>query len=223
MKRFCTFFVILTALSCWISVANAQKPTIDIRIEPETPAHPTVGDTLNYLVVIPNSQNVIGFRLIHAIPLNLSETVSHATYADTEEQTGDSVDAAGRITGTWESSTRYPDSSIRYVAGFALNNVSAGAGEIRVTGMLRMLPGHGAPVSVDVSLPITISSPANAQIVNIPDPSLAAVVRHELDLAPNAPITKQALQRLTELQVNGRLDYREGIIVNGILQERIIS
>ena len=37
---------------------------------------------------------------------------------------------------------------------------------------------------------------AAAQVVNMPDVNLAALVRDRLDLAPNAPITRQALQRL---------------------------
>ena len=40
---------------------------------------------------------------------------------------------------------------------------------------------------------------AAAEVVKMPDASLAAVVRAELDLAPNARITRQALQRLTFL------------------------
>ncbi len=38
---------------------------------------------------------------------------------------------------------------------------------------------------------------ANARVVHVPDPNLAAVLRHELGLAPNAPITRQAMQSLT--------------------------
>ena len=49
---------------------------------------------------------------------------------------------------------------------------------------------------------------ASAQVVNMPDPFLAAVVRDTLSLAPNAPITRQALQRLT------RLDARKSQIKN---------
>ena len=44
-----------------------------------------------------------------------------------------------------------------------------------------------------------IPNPAAAQVVNMPDPNLAAMVRDELGLAPNAPITRQALQRLYHL------------------------
>ncbi len=40
---------------------------------------------------------------------------------------------------------------------------------------------------------------ASAQVVNMPDKNLAAVVRDTLGLAPNARITRQALQRLTSL------------------------
>ena len=40
---------------------------------------------------------------------------------------------------------------------------------------------------------------ADAQTVRMPDTNLAAVVRDALGLAPNAPITRQALQRLTFL------------------------
>ena len=42
-------------------------------------------------------------------------------------------------------------------------------------------------------------SVADAQTVRMPDTNLAAVVRDALDLAPNAPITRQALQTLTSL------------------------
>ena len=40
---------------------------------------------------------------------------------------------------------------------------------------------------------------AKAQTVRVPDANLAAVVRHTLSLAPNARITRQAMQRLTRL------------------------
>ena len=49
---------------------------------------------------------------------------------------------------------------------------------------------------------------AAAQDVNMPDATLAAVVRAELGLAPNAPITRQALSRLTTLSADR---YREKI------------
>ncbi|MDE0014487.1 MAG: leucine-rich repeat domain-containing protein [Candidatus Poribacteria bacterium] len=42
-------------------------------------------------------------------------------------------------------------------------------------------------------------SVANAQTVRMPDANLAAVVRDALGLAPNAPITRQAMQGLTSL------------------------
>ena len=42
-------------------------------------------------------------------------------------------------------------------------------------------------------------SVANAQTVRLPDTDLAAAVREALGLRPNAPITKQKLQKLTEL------------------------
>ena len=42
-------------------------------------------------------------------------------------------------------------------------------------------------------------SVADAQIVRMPDANLAAVVRDALGLAPNAPTTRQAMQRLTSL------------------------
>ena len=49
---------------------------------------------------------------------------------------------------------------------------------------------------------------ASAQVVNMPDANLRAAVRDTLGLAPNASITKQALQRLT------RLDARDSQIKN---------
>ena len=42
-------------------------------------------------------------------------------------------------------------------------------------------------------------SVADAQTVRMPDANLAAVVRDALGLAPNAPTTRQAMQRLTSL------------------------
>ena len=48
-------------------------------------------------------------------------------------------------------------------------------------------------------------SVANAQTVQMPDTNLAAAVREALGLRPNAPITKQKLQKLTELYA----DYQE--------------
>ena len=43
------------------------------------------------------------------------------------------------------------------------------------------------------------TSVADAQTVRMPDENLAAVVRDALGLAPGAPITRQAMQRLTSL------------------------
>ena len=43
-------------------------------------------------------------------------------------------------------------------------------------------------------------SVADAQTVRMPDANLAAAVRNALDLGPNARITKQAMQRLTDLR-----------------------
>ena len=43
---------------------------------------------------------------------------------------------------------------------------------------------------------------ASAQVVNIPDPVLASVLRDALDLAPNAPITKSKMQTLYRLNVS---------------------
>ena len=45
---------------------------------------------------------------------------------------------------------------------------------------------------------------ASAQGVTIPDPNLAALIREALGLAPKEAITKRALQRLTELEAQGR-------------------
>ena len=45
---------------------------------------------------------------------------------------------------------------------------------------------------------------ASAQIVNVPDPNLAAAVREALRLAPNAPITRQAMQTLIGLEAINR-------------------
>ena len=53
---------------------------------------------------------------------------------------------------------------------------------------------------VDIEIP--------GEIVNMPDPNLAAAVRKALDLGANAPITQQALRRLT------RLEARESQIKN---------
>ena len=45
-------------------------------------------------------------------------------------------------------------------------------------------------------------SVADAQVVNIPDPNLAVVVRDALELSPNAAITRDAMQRLTMLRAS---------------------
>ena len=45
---------------------------------------------------------------------------------------------------------------------------------------------------------------ASAQVVKIPDANLASAVREALGLAPDAPITKQALQSLTKLDFSGQ-------------------
>ena len=47
---------------------------------------------------------------------------------------------------------------------------------------------------------------ASAEVVNMPDEALAAVVRDKLGLAPDAPITQQALQRLYGLGAPRRLE-----------------
>ena len=44
----------------------------------------------------------------------------------------------------------------------------------------------------------------SAQIINVPDPNLAAALRGTLGLAPNAPITRQDMQRLTGLEAINR-------------------
>ena len=43
---------------------------------------------------------------------------------------------------------------------------------------------------------------ANAQIVSIPDTNLALVLRSALELPPNAPITKQQMQTLADLNAS---------------------
>lgn len=45
---------------------------------------------------------------------------------------------------------------------------------------------------------------ASAQVIEMPDPNLAAAVREALDLAPNAAITKQAVRGLARLDAGGR-------------------
>ena len=47
---------------------------------------------------------------------------------------------------------------------------------------------------------------AAAQVVDMPDPTLATLVRAELNLVPDAPITRQALQRLTRLSGGSHAD-----------------
>ncbi len=49
-----------------------------------------------------------------------------------------------------------------------------------------------------------LSHVASAQIINVPDPSLAAALRETLGLAPNTPITRQAMQRLTGFEAINR-------------------
>ena len=61
---------------------------------------------------------------------------------------------------------------------------------------------------------------AAAQDVNMPDASLAAIVRDELNLAPNARITRQALQRLTRLSGGIYADeIRQFIDENGAIKD----
>ncbi len=48
-------------------------------------------------------------------------------------------------------------------------------------------------------VPISIAVRPPSKVVSIPDPNLAALIRNELGLTLNAPITKQAMQRLTQL------------------------
>ncbi len=59
---------------------------------------------------------------------------------------------------------------------------------------------------------------ASAQVVNMPDANLRAVVRYTLGLAPNASMTRQALQKLTSLNARSsrirEITGREGKIRN---------
>ena len=57
------------------------------------------------------------------------------------------------------------------------------------------------------------TSVADAQTVRMPDENLAAVVRDALGLARGAPITRQAMQRLTFLrctELQGKRSYGSG-------------
>ena len=184
-------------------VADAQKPTVEIQAEPGTPVKPAVGDTLRYRVFIRNAGDVIGFRLTFFDP-HLSTRFSVENWG--EKQSG----TLNPMEQTFESSTQLIGVSIRNIFLLEFPDVSAGTGEIRVTGTLRMHPraavNPGRTVNVDVSLPITVSAPAGvtpqpAGIVSIPDPNLAAAMRKALGLGANAPISKQAMQRLTKLEV----------------------
>ena len=56
----------------------------------------------------------------------------------------------------------------------------------------------------DAVYSLTPSEAERPQVVSIPDRNLAAAVRKALNLGPNAPITKQAMQRLTELDAKER-------------------
>ena len=203
IKRLYTLFVICIALSCCFSVADAQTPTVEIQAEPETPVKPTIGDTLRYRVFIRNAENVIGFRLTFFDP-HLSTRFSVENWG--EKQSG----ILNPMEQTFESSTQLIGVSIRNIFLLEFPDVSAGTGEIRVTGTLRIHPraavNPGRTVNVDVSLPITVSAlagvtPHPAEVVSIPDPNLAAAMRKALGLGANAPISKQAMQRLTKLDV----------------------
>ena len=59
-----------------------------------------------------------------------------------------------------------------------------------------LAPSRPVPVT---RTPKTISPRESVEVVSIPDPNLAATVRKALGLGANAPITNQALQRLTKL------------------------
>ena len=220
IKRLYTLFVICIALSCWFSVAGAQEPMVEIQAEPETPANPSVGDTLRYRAVIRNAGDVIGFRLTYSYSRDIAARWSVEHWD--EDQSGTYK------ANTFESSTRLVGVSIRNIFILELPDVSAGTGEIRVTGTLRMHPraavNPGRTINVDVSFPITVSSPARVipkplpppepaipvpppeplpipaeDVVSIPDANLAAAVRKALDLGSNAIIIKQMMQRLTQL------------------------
>ena len=61
-------------------------------------------------------------------------------------------------------------------------------------------PLANLPKLVNVDVQITVPTPTD--IVEIPDPNLAAAVRSALGIAPNAEITTQMMLRLTELNVS---------------------
>ena len=55
-----------------------------------------------------------------------------------------------------------------------------------------------------LAIAATLLSPhASAQVVDIPDPNLEAVLRETLELPPEAPITQQEMLRLEQLDASG--------------------
>ena len=146
MKRFCTFLVILIALSCGLNIAFAQQEVSITRLE-NTPVVSVVGQILKYRIDIDAGARLTGARLTWSTSggrINLERwgTPREFTY-DWSTQT---FTAAGLTGG-----------SRLYGAGWlTFRAISAGSGNLRVTGTLTTAQGT---VNVDTQIPITVQPP----------------------------------------------------------------
>ena len=173
-----------------VDIEIPRIPTVYIRDELERPEPTIVGEILRYRMIIRNAEDVTGFRLTYFYPEDIVSIKSVNWF--------DNITHEKRIL---RSSTLPPGQSIRDVAIFELNAVSAGTGALRVRGTFTTTQGI---FNVDIQFPITILRQDPVETGLIPDPNLAAAVREKLELAPNAPIAKEAMQKLTNLDARDR-------------------
>ena len=171
MKRFGTFLVILTALSCGLNIAFAQEVSIH-RLE-NTPEVSRVGQVLEYRIDIDDAASLTGANLTWSAPDELIDIESVGTTnlftSDWSNRTFNAADLApGRVS---------------YVAGWlTFKAISAGSGNLRATGTLTTLQGT---VNVDKQLPIIVQPPDPSDgvaVVSIDPPQVVPSVGSRLTI-----------------------------------------
>ncbi len=189
-----------------------------------------VGDTLVYYAGITTAvtdlvgdipDTIIGCKITYSLPHEIIQwrRLSRESYVELETEDA----RTGPFTFTVSEVT--PRSLLMIFRDFTVEAVGVGTGTIRMAGTVTTTRGT-FNIVVEEPLLITIApsavppEPAVApppaeplpvpaeDVVSIPDAKLAAAVRKALGLGTNAPITQQAMQRLT------RLDAKEGQIKN---------
>ena len=145
MKRFFTFLVILIVLSCGLNIAFAQE--VSIRRLENAPEVSHVGQVLKYRIDIDDAASLTKANLTWSAPDELIDIKTiETTNLFTAKLSNRTFNAADLAPG-WVS----------YVAGWlTFRAISAGSGNLRVTGTLTTIQGT---VKVDTQLPIIVRSP----------------------------------------------------------------